>query len=57
MSARSLCPGCRKPTSPDHAPFCSRGCRDRDLVAWFGEAYRVPVRGNDDEDGNPPDDG
>ncbi len=23
-------------------PFCSQGCRDRDLLKWLGEAYRVP---------------
>ena len=25
-----------------HAPFCSQGCRDRDLLNWLGEGYRVP---------------
>jgi endogenous inhibitor of DNA gyrase (YacG/DUF329 family) len=33
---------CRKPASPDHAPFCSRGCKDRDLLQWLGEGYRIP---------------
>jgi endogenous inhibitor of DNA gyrase (YacG/DUF329 family) len=23
-------------------PFCSRGCRDKDLLKWFGEDYSVP---------------
>ena len=27
---------------PDNAPFCSRGCKDRDLLNWLGEGYRVP---------------
>lgn len=27
-----------------HAPFCSRGCRDRDLLNWIGEGYRIPGR-------------
>jgi len=36
------CPLCGKPTSPDHAPFCSRGCKDRDLLKWLGEGYRIP---------------
>ena len=36
------CPICRKPTVPDHAPFCSQGCRDRDLLNWLGDAYAVP---------------
>jgi endogenous inhibitor of DNA gyrase (YacG/DUF329 family) len=24
------------------SPFCSQGCRDRDLLQWLGEGYRVP---------------
>jgi hypothetical protein len=36
------CPVCGKPAVPDHAPFCSRGCRDRDLLAWLSDAYRLP---------------
>jgi len=26
----------------EHAPFCSQGCRDRDLLNWLGEGYRLP---------------
>ena len=36
-----LCPLCRKPESPEHAPFCSAGCKDRDLLKWLGEGYRI----------------
>jgi endogenous inhibitor of DNA gyrase (YacG/DUF329 family) len=36
------CPICGKPAAPDHAPFCSRGCKDRDLLKWLGEGYRIP---------------
>ena len=36
------CPFCGKPSERDHRPFCSRGCRDRDLLNWLGDAYRVP---------------
>ncbi|HET6941683.1 MAG TPA: DNA gyrase inhibitor YacG [Sphingomicrobium sp.] len=36
------CPLCRKPSAPEHAPFCSRACKDRDLLRWFGEGYRIP---------------
>ena len=36
------CPLCGKPAAPPHRPFCSRGCRDRDLLNWLGDAYRVP---------------
>ncbi len=47
MSARPRtdqkgCPLCGKPAAADHNPFCSQGCRDRDLLNWLGDAYRVP---------------
>lgn len=47
------CPLCRKPSVAEHAPFCSRGCKDRDLLNWLGEAYRVPAvdDGAEDETG------
>jgi len=38
----ATCPLCRRPTAPEHAPFCSRGCKDRDLLQWLGEGYRLP---------------
>lgn len=40
--AEPLCPLCRRPAHPDHRPFCSRGCKDRDLLQWLGEGYRLP---------------
>ena len=36
------CPLCGKPPSKEHAPFCSRGCKDRDLLRWLGEGYKIP---------------
>jgi endogenous inhibitor of DNA gyrase (YacG/DUF329 family) len=36
------CPLCGKPSAPEHAPFCSRGCKDRDLLQWLGDGYRIP---------------
>jgi endogenous inhibitor of DNA gyrase (YacG/DUF329 family) len=47
------CPVCRKPAVPEHAPFCSEACRNRDLIAWLDERYVVPGRpaGEDDETG------
>jgi endogenous inhibitor of DNA gyrase (YacG/DUF329 family) len=36
------CPVCGKPADPLHQPFCSRGCRDRDLLQWLGDGYRLP---------------
>jgi hypothetical protein len=35
------CPLCGKPEVAEHTPFCSRGCRDRDLLKWLGEGYRI----------------
>jgi hypothetical protein len=36
------CPICGKPESTEYAPFCGRGCKDRDLLKWLGEGYRIP---------------
>jgi len=36
------CPICGKPERAEHAPFCSRGCKDRDLLKWLGDGYRIP---------------
>jgi hypothetical protein len=44
------CPICGAPAAaPDLRPFCSAACRDRDLIAWADEAYRVPVRPVEDD--------
>jgi endogenous inhibitor of DNA gyrase (YacG/DUF329 family) len=32
---------CGHPLSVEHAPFCSRGCKDRDLLKWLGEGYKI----------------
>ncbi|HEU0310032.1 MAG TPA: DNA gyrase inhibitor YacG [Sphingomicrobium sp.] len=36
------CPLCGKAPSKEHAPFCSRGCKDRDLLRWLDEGYKFP---------------
>lgn len=44
------CAYCGKsPRVAAFAPFCSRGCQDRDLVQWMREGYVVPSRDNEDE--------
>ncbi len=49
--SRARCALCGKPVAAAHAPFCGAGCRDRDLLNWLGESYRVPLAPNaDDED-------
>ena len=35
------CPYCGHPTRPEFTPFCSRGCKDRDLLKWLGDGYRI----------------
>lgn len=41
QSARK-CPICGKPRHPEHTPFCSNRCRDRDLVRWLEDGYALP---------------
>jgi hypothetical protein len=43
IRASRPCPLCGKPALHEFRPFCSRGCRDRDLNGWFDEDYRIPV--------------
>ncbi|WP_253340702.1 DNA gyrase inhibitor YacG [Sphingobium sp. OAS761] len=38
----SPCPVCGQPAVPENRPFCGAACRDRDLLQWLGEGYRVP---------------
>ena len=42
VMTKTRCPICGAPPAPSHSPFCSRGCRDRDLLQWLGEGYRIP---------------
>jgi len=36
------CPLCKKTAQAEFTPFCSRGCKDRDLLQWFGDGYHIP---------------
>ena len=38
---RGGCPLCGKPAAAGFGPFCGQGCRDRDLLNWLGDSYRV----------------
>lgn len=38
------CPICQKITDPVFAPFCSRLCKNTDLLHWFKEDYRIPTQ-------------
>ena len=48
------CVRCGLPPIALHAPFCSAGCRDRDLLDWLGERHVLP--GDDALDIAPGDD-
>jgi endogenous inhibitor of DNA gyrase (YacG/DUF329 family) len=37
----ATCPICGQPSATATRPFCGTGCRDRDLLQWLGEGYRV----------------
>ena len=44
------CVYCRKqPSVAAFRPFCSEGCRSRDLNAWLSDAYVIPGNANEDE--------
>jgi endogenous inhibitor of DNA gyrase (YacG/DUF329 family) len=48
------CPICGKPVDPAYRPFCSRRCADIDLNRWLSGVYAVPVKEDEDEDGERP---
>ena len=39
----AACPICGQPRDARFKPFCSRGCRDQDLLHWLDGAYAVPA--------------
>lgn len=47
---RKGCPICDAPTDPAFRPFCSRGCKDRDLLQWMNDGYRLPGAAIDPDD-------
>ena len=44
------CPCCKQPAIGQFKPFCSQGCKDRDLLNWLGEGYRIPGRAAEADD-------
>ncbi|MBX3457190.1 MAG: DNA gyrase inhibitor YacG [Candidatus Paracaedibacteraceae bacterium] len=37
------CPICQKPSAPEYSPFCSKHCKNIDLLKWLNEDYKVPA--------------
>ena len=50
MTSLPRCPICGAAAIADYRPFCSRAHRDRDLLQWLDEGYRIPGRPLSDED-------
>ncbi len=58
MNNKEKCPICGTASQQKFRPFCSAGCKDRDLLKWLGEGYRVAgppaeeeiVKNNNDEE-------
>ena len=44
------CPICGRPETVDNAPFCSPRCKDRDLLKWLADGYRIPGPPADEQD-------
>lgn len=38
------CPICQNPSDPIFTPFCSKLCKNTDLIRWFKEDYRIPTQ-------------
>lgn len=53
-AAGPACPICARPMQARWRPFCSRRCADVDLNRWLSGVYAVPVRAEEDEDGDMP---
>ncbi|MCA0400342.1 MAG: DNA gyrase inhibitor YacG [Proteobacteria bacterium] len=45
------CPLCGNLTQEKYKPFCSKRCADLDLSRWLNGVYAVPLREEEDEDG------
>jgi endogenous inhibitor of DNA gyrase (YacG/DUF329 family) len=48
------CPICGTPAVNEFKPFCSRRCADVDLNRWLSGVYAIPVKDDEDEDGEKP---
>lgn len=49
MKNKEKCPICKKISVEKFRPFCSAGCKDRDLLKWLGDGYRLAGPPADEE--------
>jgi endogenous inhibitor of DNA gyrase (YacG/DUF329 family) len=52
--AERTCAICGNPEVDEFRPFCSRRCADIDLNRWLSGVYAIPVKEDEDEDGETP---
>lgn len=43
-SSQTSCPICQKPSAQTFMPFCSKVCKNIDLIHWFRQDYRIPTQ-------------
>ena len=41
------CPICKKPSTPEYRPVCSKRCADVDLQRWLSNRYAIPAADDD----------
>ncbi|MBX9804639.1 MAG: DNA gyrase inhibitor YacG [Alphaproteobacteria bacterium] len=44
------CPICQKHADKTYAPFCSKTCKNIDLIKWFREDYKIPTQETAEEE-------
>jgi len=47
--ALHACVRCGKPQAAAFTPFCSAGCKDRDLLDWLDERHAIPGEALDND--------
>lgn len=52
LRPKRACPECGRPSLRDTYPFCSPRCKAVDLNRWLSGSYAIPVRDEEDEDGD-----
>jgi uncharacterized protein len=49
------CPECKRTSSREFHPFCSRRCKEVDLNRWLSGSYVIPGKPVEDDDEGGPD--
>ena len=49
LRAPRPCPECKRNSSRDFYPFCSRRCKEVDLNRWLSGSYSIPGKPAEDD--------